>query len=72
MTNPSNSSHIESYATNRPPFFTGTDYPYWKMKMTWFLQSTVLDLWDVIEDGSTFPTKLVDGVMVPKPKQAWN
>ncbi|RVW93943.1 Retrovirus-related Pol polyprotein from transposon RE1 [Vitis vinifera] len=30
------------------------------------------NVWDVIEDGPTFPTKLVDGVLVPKPKQEWN
>ena len=36
--------------------------------MTWYLQSTDLDVWDVIEDDPTFPTKLVDGVMVPKSK----
>ena len=72
MTNPSRLSHIEIFATNRPPFFMGTDYPYWKTKMTWFLQSTNLDVWDIIEDDPTFPTKLVDGVMVPKPKQEWN
>ena len=40
--------------------------------MTWFLQSTDLDVWDVIEDGPTFLSKLVDGVMVPKPKQEWD
>ena len=40
--------------------------------MTWYLQSTDLDVWDVIEDNPTFPTKLVDEVMVPKPKQEWN
>ena len=40
--------------------------------MTWFLQSTKLDLWDVIEDDSTFPSKLVDRVMIPKPKQEWD
>ena len=72
MTNPSSSSPIESFATNRPPFFTGTDYSYWKTKMTWFLQSTDLDVWDIIKNYPTFPSKLVDGVMVPKPKQEWD
>ena len=72
MVNPSSSSHIKSFAKNKPPFFTRTDYPYWKTKMTWFLQSTDLDVWDVIEDGPTFPSKLVDGVMVPKPNQEWD
>ncbi|RVW25638.1 hypothetical protein CK203_114658 [Vitis vinifera] len=40
--------------------------------MTWYLQSTDLDVRDVIEDDPTFPRKLVDGVLVPKPKQEWN
>ena len=40
--------------------------------MIWFLQSIDLDLWHVIEDDLTFPSKLVDGVMVPKPKQEWD
>ena len=40
--------------------------------MTRFLQSTDLDLWDVIEDDPTFLLKLVNGVMIPKPKQEWD
>ena len=28
--------------------------------MTWYLQSTDLYVWDVIEDGPALPTKLVD------------
>ena len=69
MVIPSSSSHIESFAKNRPPFFYGNRLFLLKTKMTWLLQSTDLDLWDVIEDDPTFPSKLVDGVMVPKPKQ---
>ena len=68
MVIPSSSSHTESFAKNRAPSFMGTDYPYQKTKMTWYLQSTNLDVWDIIEDDPTFPTKLVDGVMVPKSK----
>ena len=37
--------------------------------MTWYLQSTDLDVWDVIEDDPTFPTKLIDGVLVPNPSK---
>ena len=40
--------------------------------MTWHLQLTNLDVWDIIEDDPTFPTKLVDRVMFSKPKQEWN
>ena len=72
MTIPSSSSHNEILAKHRAHFFTGTDYPYWKTKMTWYLQSTDLGVWDIIEDDPTFPIKLVDEVMVSKPKQEWN
>ncbi|RVW25277.1 hypothetical protein CK203_114772 [Vitis vinifera] len=72
MTIPSSSSQAENFSKHRAPFFTGTDYPYWKTRMTWYLKSTDLDVWDVIKDDPTFPTKLVDGVLVPKPKQEWN
>ena len=72
MTIPSSSSQTENFTKHRTPFFTGTDYPYWKTRMTWYLQSTDLDVWDVIENGPTLPTKLVDGVLVPKPKQELN
>ncbi|KAL6329838.1 hypothetical protein AAG906_037551 [Vitis piasezkii] len=40
--------------------------------MTWFIQSTNLDLWDVIEDGPHIPSKLENGVMVPKLKHEWD
>ena len=36
--------------------------------MTWFIQSTSLDLWDVIEDDPHISSKLENGVMVPKLK----
>ena len=72
MAIPSTSSQLESFSTTRPPLFTGTDYPYWKTKMTWFIQSTNLDLWDVIEDGPHIPSKLENGVMVPKLKHEWD
>ena len=72
MTIPSSSSQTEYFTKHKAPFFTGIDYPYWKTKMTWYLQSIDLHVWDAIENDPTFPTKLVDGVMVPKPKQEWN
>ena len=72
MVNPSSSSHIETFSTTWPPFFTRIDYSYWKTKKTWFLKATNLDLWEVIKDGPHIPSKLENGVMVPKPKQEWD
>ena len=37
-----------------------------------FLQSENIDIWDVIEEGSFVPTKLVDRRSVKKPKDEWN
>ncbi|KAL6316866.1 hypothetical protein AAG906_022584 [Vitis piasezkii] len=36
MVIPSSSSQTENFTKHRAPFFTGTDYPYWKTRMTWF------------------------------------
>ncbi|RVW63051.1 hypothetical protein CK203_063220 [Vitis vinifera] len=36
MTIPSSLSQAENVSKHRAPFFTGTDYPYWKTRMTWF------------------------------------
>ena len=69
MANPLSSSHIECLLPIDLYFFTGTDYSYWKTKKTWFLKATNLDLWEVIKDGPHIPSKLENGVMVPKPKQ---
>ncbi|KAL6334675.1 hypothetical protein AAG906_021226 [Vitis piasezkii] len=35
----SSSSQAENFSKHRAPYFTGTDYPYWKTRMTWYLQS---------------------------------
>ncbi|RVW63045.1 hypothetical protein CK203_063236 [Vitis vinifera] len=29
-------SQVENVSKYKAPFFTGTDYPYWKTRMTWF------------------------------------
>ena len=41
----------------------GTNYAYYKTRMTWFLKSTDFDLWDVHENGHV-PIKLENGMVV--------
>ncbi|KAL6314426.1 hypothetical protein AAG906_025911 [Vitis piasezkii] len=36
MAIPSSSSQAKIFSKHRAPFFMGTDYPYWKTRMTWF------------------------------------
>lgn len=39
-------------STNKPPFFDGTEYPYWKTHMQLFIESSSYKLWDIIENGN--------------------
>ncbi|VFR01352.1 unnamed protein product [Cuscuta campestris] len=56
----------EGQSTTRPPLFDGNNYAYWKERMRIFIQSNDYDSWMVIKHGETIPTKIVDGVLVPK------
>ena len=73
MINSSNSSHIEWFSINRTPFFFSRTniYSYWKTRMSEFLKSIIdYDLWDDIQNGTPHvPTKIENGVVVPKPSQ---
>ena len=63
MANWSSSPQLKGFTTNQPSFFTGTNYPYWKTKLTQFLQAINLDLSDIIKDGPNIPSKPVNKVM---------
>ena len=50
---------LEGHSTNRPPLFNGSDYNYWKARMTIYLQSIDYSLWEVIENGPYVPLKVI-------------
>ncbi|GAV68166.1 zf-CCHC domain-containing protein/DUF4219 domain-containing protein/UBN2 domain-containing protein, partial [Cephalotus follicularis] len=54
------------------PFFDGINYSFWKTKMTIFLQSLDYQLWHIIVNGPRMPTRTIDGVVSPKPKNEYN
>ena len=56
----------ENFPINKPPFFVGSDYQFWKHKMTWYLESLDLEVWKTILYDYTFPTKDVDGCKISK------
>ena len=63
--------HGPSYT--RPSFFYGTDYAYWRNKMEIFLDSERFNLWDIIEEGQSPPTKKNnEGNEVIIPKKEWS
>eukprot|EP00253_Pinus_taeda_P008555 PITA_08555 len=49
-------SNYEREASIRPLIFYGTNFNYWKVRVTAYLQSLGTDVWDIIETGYTFPS----------------
>ena len=49
-------SKYEREALIRPPIFDGTNFIYWKVRVTAYLQSLVTEVWDIIDTGYTFPS----------------
>ncbi|KAL4334968.1 hypothetical protein GQ457_07G005590 [Hibiscus cannabinus] len=57
---------------DKPPYFNGTNYSYWKNNMMLFMQSIDYKLSKIIDDVSTIPKKLVGDILVPKERHEWN
>ena len=49
-------SNYEREASIRPPIFYGTNFVYWKVRVTAYLQSLGTEVWDIIDTGYTFPS----------------
>ena len=49
-------SNYKREASIRPPIFDGTNFVYWKVRVTAFLQSLGTEVWDIIDTGYTFPS----------------
>ena len=65
-------SHVyiaEGASVTRPPAFNGEDYHYWKDRMRLFIESTHIDMWDIIENGQYVPT---DDTGEKIPKERWS
>eukprot|EP00253_Pinus_taeda_P023055 PITA_23055 len=48
-------SNYEKEASIRPLIFDGTNFIYWKVRITAYLQSLGTEVWDIVETGYTFP-----------------
>ncbi|XP_015933939.1 uncharacterized protein LOC107460120 [Arachis duranensis] len=63
----------EGESNNRPPFFNGKKYAYWKEKMRIFIQSIDYNIWKIVVSGPKIPTKTsANGVVTPKEETKWN
>eukprot|EP00253_Pinus_taeda_P022137 PITA_22137 len=48
--------NYEREASIRPPIFDRTNFVYWKVRVTTYLQSLGTEVWDIIDTGYTFPS----------------
>ncbi|GAA0138380.1 hypothetical protein LIER_34927 [Lithospermum erythrorhizon] len=62
----------EGNSISRPPLLDGTNYPYWKAKMTAFLRSVNTKTWKSVLTGWTAPTVTDNGVTTVKKQSDWN
>eukprot|EP00253_Pinus_taeda_P036210 PITA_36210 len=49
-------SNYEREASIRPPVFDGTNFNYWKVRVTAYLQSLGIEVWNIVETGYAFPS----------------
>eukprot|EP00253_Pinus_taeda_P011867 PITA_11867 len=49
-------SNYEREASIWPPIFDETNFVYWKVRITAYLQSLGTEVWDMIDTGYTFPS----------------
>ena len=50
-------SNYKKEASIRPPIFDGSNFVYWKVRITAYLQSLGTKVWDIVETGYTFPSE---------------
>ena len=63
---------VEGGNINRPPFFDGTNYAYWKERLKAFLISIDERVWQSIEIGWVNPTEILGDVPTIKPRSKWS
>ena len=49
-------SNYKKEASIKPPIFYGSNFVYWKVRITAYLQSLGTKVWDIVETGYTFPS----------------
>ena len=64
---------VEGHSTNRPPLFDGSNYQFWRNRMSIFMRAYDYDMWDVVHDGPYIPmkTKTESEAMEPKIRSKW-
>lgn len=59
-------------SNNKPPYFVGGYYDFWKICMQAYLEAQGGDIWDDIENNQFVPKSVVNGVGTTKIKSSWD
>ncbi|KAK0604511.1 hypothetical protein LWI29_016360 [Acer saccharum] len=62
----------EGASNSRPPLLKGHNYGFWKLRMKAYIRSIDERAWMTVEEGYLAPNKIVDGVIVSKPRSEWS
>ena len=59
-------------SNNKPPFFCGEYFDFWKIRMKAHLEAQGEEIWDTVKNGLFTPVSVVNGVGTSKPKISWD
>jgi len=62
----------EGNSINRPPFFNGVGYHYWKTCKQIFIEAIDLNIWEAIEIRPYIPTMAAGNTTIQKPRDQWS
>lgn len=48
-------ANLEGSSSNKAPWFNGTNYGFWSIRMERYMNSLGFDVWMVVENGYTMP-----------------
>ena len=54
------------------PFFDGSDYPHWNIKMELYLDCDSIKLWDIVRKGWEPPKATVNGIETEVDRDNWS
>eukprot|EP00253_Pinus_taeda_P004282 PITA_04282 len=61
----------ESMGSIKLPIFDGSNFVSWKIRTTTYLQSLRIDVWEIMEEGYTFPTTIPTDTLTSA-KEIWD
>lgn len=57
---------------NKPPYFVGEYYDFWKIHMQMYLEAQGEEIWNDVQNGPYIPTIVINNEEQPKIKGSWN